>query len=76
MSKTLYHSEANELCFKCVNAAGGCNWSNRLQPVPGWKTKPGRYAGWTKIIECPEFVEGDRLWSKRKIQKLRNAQKS
>ena len=24
------------LCFDCRNATGGCSWSARLEPVPGW----------------------------------------
>ncbi len=24
------------LCWGCKNATGGCSWSARLEPVPGW----------------------------------------
>ena len=60
------HETVNRLCFKCINATGGCEWADNFQPVPGWKTAPGKYPGWVQILECPKFEEGDRVWSKSK----------
>lgn len=31
-----------QLCWRCKNACGGCNWSANLQPVPGWDATPHR----------------------------------
>lgn len=25
-----------QLCWTCANACGGCPWSRRFEPVPGW----------------------------------------
>lgn len=27
------------ICFDCKKACGGCSWSERFEPVPGWKAK-------------------------------------
>ena len=56
----------NKLCFECINATGGCEWSDHFRPVPGWKAVPGKEPGWVQILECPKFEEGDRLWTKAK----------
>ena len=73
---------ANELCMNCVNGAGGCEWSDHLRPVPGWKAekvddssraeKIKDIQGY-RIFDCPKYEKGDRLWSKRKIQGRTNA---
>lgn len=59
------NEDANNCCFLCRKAAGQCNWSADGTPVNGWKIRetaprnrgksiePG-----TKILYCPEFVEG------------------
>lgn len=28
-----------QICWDCKNACGGCEWSDRLEPVPGWTAK-------------------------------------
>ena len=55
-------------CWDCANACGGCSWSAKGEPVPGWKAEQtsilcyeGSQAGRTesyKIIFCPEFRWG------------------
>ncbi len=56
------------LCWCCAKAVnGGCSWSNKFEPVDGWRAEPStvrsnitgtpRVATWL-VIECPEFVEG------------------
>ena len=68
-----YH--ANELCFKCYYATGGCEWSDHFQPVPGWTVEKGKFEGWGHIIDCPKFDEGDKIWTKLKASKA-NAKES
>ena len=48
----------DQLCERCSNACGGCEWSASLQPVPGWKTKPGVVS--VEILSCPKFSQGNR----------------
>ena len=28
------------ICFDCARACGGCSWSARFEPVPGWTAEP------------------------------------
>lgn len=30
----------DQLCWTCANACGGCEWSDHLEPVPGWDATP------------------------------------
>ena len=64
----------NECCMHCWNGAGGCEWSNALKPVPGWRaekvainmTGRGSEENFSyKIHFCPKYIEGDRLSGKR-----------
>ena len=50
------------LCWDCANATGGCNWSDELQPVEGWKIIPTMKKAFNHpdypsciVLECPEF---------------------
>ena len=54
--------KSQQLCWKCRKAAGGCSWSDRLEPVEGWtakkaviKNSPKDYIRSYEILECPEF---------------------
>ena len=67
--------QANELCFRCYYATGGCEWSDHFRPVEGWTVEKGKFDGWIHIIDCPKFEEGDRIWSSKKASKL-NAKES
>lgn len=29
-----------QLCWDCASACGGCEWSDHLEPVPGWDATP------------------------------------
>ena len=56
--------EGEQLCWKCGNACGGCNWSDFLKPVKGWDAEPtivkdsaGEFSSY-KIKKCPEFIRG------------------
>ena len=64
--------ESGQLCWGCKNACGGCEWSRKLEPVPGWKAKkvligvtpPGK-KGYMKVenykvISCPKFEPDER----------------
>lgn len=58
-----------QLCWTCANACGGCEWSLRFEPVPGWDATPtsrvlkvgGKGKGSTRVASsfvihsCPKF---------------------
>lgn len=58
-----FKGAANELCFLCDKACGGCSWSRDFTPVAGWtatptRINPGGGAAPTSsyhIEDCPEF---------------------
>lgn len=66
------HKSRVTLCWSCKHAVPnvhkkqGCEWSIRLQPVPGWTAKAtkinnapkGRYITSYRIFECPKFIKG------------------
>lgn len=50
-------------CWDCAKACGGCVWSEKLEPVPGWVAheRVMSYNGKTTVTSyaikyCPEFV--------------------
>lgn len=44
------------LCILCQNACrNGCSWSERLEPVKGWKAI--EYRSGYQVLECPEFLK-------------------
>lgn len=51
-------------CTTCKNFAGGCEWSERFEPVEGWVAEPtiiGRYSYTIdsyRIISCPKYERG------------------
>ena len=58
---------SQQLCWRCRRACGGCSWSQRLQPVPGWtathmRRRTGHSRGGAVMMDtysikaCPEFV--------------------
>ena len=61
--------QSKQLCWDCANACGGCEWSDHLEPVPGWDASPtsrvlkvgGKGKGGTRveasfvIRSCPKF---------------------
>lgn len=32
--------QSKQPCLDCANACGGCEWSDHLEPVPGWDATP------------------------------------
>lgn len=56
------------ICFDCARACGGCSWSRRFKPVPGWTaqraTLPGGMSGTRidtyQITACPQYVKSVR----------------
>lgn len=70
-SKVEYQS--TQLCWTCANACGGCEWSDHLEPVPGWDATPtsrvlkvgGKGKGGTRVASsfvihtCPKFRRDD-----------------
>lgn len=55
--------ENGQLCWRCKNACGGCNWSKYLKPVEGWTADPvivkdvnGDFSSYS-IKKCPEFIK-------------------
>lgn len=58
-----------QLCWTCKNACGGCSWSRKFEPVPGWtavavamRYRDGktRDVDTYSITACPEYVEDAR----------------
>lgn len=61
--------QSTQLCWTCANACGGCEWSDHLEPVPGWDATPtsrvlkvgGKGKGGTRVASsfvirsCPKF---------------------
>ena len=61
--------QSTQLCWTCANACGGCEWSLRFEPVPGWDATPtsrvlkvgGKGKGGTRVASsfviraCPKF---------------------
>lgn len=54
--------ENEQLCWRCKNACGGCDWSKHLKPIGGWiaelitiKDSMGDFSSY-KIHKCPEFI--------------------
>lgn len=61
-----YLVPSGQPCWNCKKACGGCVWSAKLQPIPGWDAKPiRRRTGNSKgevvfmdtysIKSCPQF---------------------
>lgn len=58
-------------CWTCVNYNGGCPWSARFEPVPGWEAKPVKrramphsakeYVDTYDIKFCPMYVNDGSL---------------
>jgi hypothetical protein len=55
--------ETEQLCWRCKNACGGCNWSRFLMPIDGWiaestivKDSSGDFSSY-RIRKCPEFIK-------------------
>ena len=61
--------QSTQLCWDCANVYGGCEWSARFEPVPGWDATPtsrvlkvgGKGKGGTRLAfslmihYCPKF---------------------
>lgn len=61
--------QSQQLCWTCANACGGYEWSDHLEPVPGWAATPtsrvlkvgGKGKGGTRVASsfvihyCPKF---------------------
>lgn len=67
-----------QLCWTCKNACGGCSWSSRFEPVPGWtavavamryKDKNIRDMETYSITACPEYAEDARAVAMEPEQK-------
>ena len=67
--ESCYRTAPDQLCWDCANACGGCEWSDHLEPVPGWDATPtsrvlkvgGKGKGGTRVASsfvihyCPKF---------------------
>lgn len=59
------------LCWDCKNACGGCQWSQSLIPVKGWKATlvyNKRQTGYI-VKECPEFIRDARRGGLQRYRK-------
>lgn len=57
--------QSKQPCWDCANACGGCEWSDHLEPVPGWDAIPTTRTVSGKFVEksfsvraCPKFRRG------------------
>lgn len=53
--------KGESLCWICKKAIYGCSWSQRFEPIPGWKAKPVKLRGGAdsyRVQECPLFELG------------------
>lgn len=48
------YSEKHTLCEYCWRAYGRCSWSDRGEPVHGWKAQKSNVS--YCVIECPKFI--------------------
>lgn len=58
MQNVDFSSVTTNICFDCKKAVGGCSWSEKFEPVEGWKAEPSIIAGYIEsyyITECPLF---------------------
>lgn len=58
--------QSQQLCWNCANVYGGCEWSARFEPVPGWdaiattRTVGGKFVEKSfSVRACPMDVFGD-----------------
>lgn len=67
-----------QLCWTCKKACGGCSWSSRFEPVPGWtavavamRYRDGktRDVDTYSITACPEYEEDARAVAMEPEQK-------
>lgn len=55
------------ICFDCKNACGGCPWSAKSVPIPGWSAEKSDIGNKRKSIEtyhitaCPLFVPDEKV---------------
>lgn len=61
--------QSKQPCWDCANACSGCEWSDHLEPVPGWDATPtsrvlkvgGKGKGGIRVASsfvihyCPKF---------------------
>ena len=67
-------------CWTCKKCYGGCNWSKRFEPVPGWDATPtnkgtpgngtGNYYESYDIHSCPEYENDGSLPPEERGRKL------
>ena len=67
----MYENVADEtLCWNCRNAGGGCAWSRRFSPVPGWNAVQtwNDDIGLSYVVrECPLFVRDADLAGQKRL---------
>ena len=45
------------ICFDCAKACGGCSWSKRFEPVPGWTAEPVVIKSFETLLGGPKFTK-------------------
>ena len=76
---------ASQLCTTCARAVGFCSWSQRLEPVEGWKAEPSVIKNHSKrdtdketvvtevhgyrVIECPLYIKDAATKAEQKDQR-------
>ena len=51
------NASSTNICFDCQLAIGGCEWSAKFEPVPGWTARKNTVSGIETyhIVACPKF---------------------
>lgn len=63
-SQFIHNCDCDQLCWKCANAYGDCDWSREFKPIEGWTADTVYKEGYKgriqfysyNIHECPQFV--------------------
>ena len=52
-------AKADQLCWSCKKACGGCGcpWADKLKPVEGWTAEPAIIRGNGNIIETYSITD-------------------
>lgn len=49
------------LCWNCGKYAGGCSWSDHLEPVKGWTAESTQEGKTWHVKACPEYKRGSKV---------------
>ena len=66
-----YAPKEDTICYTCHKACTGeCSWSDRLEPVPGWKVTQEEGMMSLTVNECPEYQKD--IWKRDRVDHFDN----